>query len=474
MAKVDYEALAPRIVELVGGEGNVTNFTHCITRLRFNVSSKDKVDVDAINAMSEFNGCVWSGSQLQIVVGTAVDDAYDAVLKCTSFERAAAIDENLDVHTERPHGIKGWFSNLLNIIVECMVPCIPLFMSMGLFSALASILGPQGFAVIGAEDGLYLLFTWAKDALMYGVATVLAYTASKRFNVSVVTALSLVLIVSATDLINAISGGTFNIGGIAPMPITIQNQSISIIVSIWIMKYVRGFWNKVLPNSFRYVFLDFLTLLVLVPLTIFVIVPGIYLIGMAIALPVSLLSSFSAPLASVIAAAIFIPLTSMGLHIAIAGLFCMDFITTGVNYTLMPVQACQGFILLGLNLAVMIRAGKNQRLKDTAQDCLIASFVGGVTEPTIYGILLRRPRTMIAALGGMASCALVLSLAHVGVFAIAPSSFLGVTAFLAGGVPNFLAAIPGIVTGMVVSFLIVMVLGVGEERTSGIKDVKFE
>ena len=473
MAKVVFDSLAPHIVELVGGEQNVSNFTHCITRLRFNVKDKSKVDVDGINAIEDLSGCMWAGNQLQIVVGTSVGTAYDAVLRHSNLQAQPTVDENLDA-PEKPKGVKGFFQNILNVIVECMVPCIPLFMSMGLFSALAAIIGPTGLNLVGADDGLYLALGWTKDALMYGVSGVLAYTAAKKFNVSVICALSLYIICTYTSVITAISDGSFNIFGLSPLPITLQLQSIGIIPAVYLLKHVRNFWGKVLPDNIKYVFQDFLTLLLLVPVTIYVLTPCIYYIGLLIDMPVSLLSSVSAPLASALAGALWIPLVATGTHIAFGGMFTIDFVSTGVNYTLMPSTCAMGFILLALNLAIMVRAKNDKRLKSTAGDCTIAAFIGGVAEPTIYGLLMSRPRLMVSAVAGMGVTGFVLGLAHVGAYGIAPSSFLGPMAYLAGGMPNLIAAIPGVLAGSVVSFVLVMVLGVGEAKDSGMAMPKFD
>ena len=43
---VDYRALAPQILDNVGGEGNVASMTHCATRLRFTL--KDEALADKI------------------------------------------------------------------------------------------------------------------------------------------------------------------------------------------------------------------------------------------------------------------------------------------------------------------------------------------------------------------------------------------------------------------------------------------
>lgn len=42
--KKNYKEISQQIVECIGGKDNVTFFTHCVTRLRFNVK-----DVDLIN-----------------------------------------------------------------------------------------------------------------------------------------------------------------------------------------------------------------------------------------------------------------------------------------------------------------------------------------------------------------------------------------------------------------------------------------
>ena len=49
--KEDYGALAKQILSLVGGAENVSNATHCATRLRFNLKDESKADTDAIKGL---------------------------------------------------------------------------------------------------------------------------------------------------------------------------------------------------------------------------------------------------------------------------------------------------------------------------------------------------------------------------------------------------------------------------------------
>ena len=65
-----HKELAKTIVEKIGGSENVTLYTHCITRLRFILKDKSKVDEDGLRELKEVMGIVDRGGQYQIVIGS--------------------------------------------------------------------------------------------------------------------------------------------------------------------------------------------------------------------------------------------------------------------------------------------------------------------------------------------------------------------------------------------------------------------
>ena len=81
MAKIDYNALAPFIVENVGGKKNIVSLTHCVTRLRFRLKDESKANTTALKEKNGILDVIQKGGQYQVVIGNAVEDAYDAVLK---------------------------------------------------------------------------------------------------------------------------------------------------------------------------------------------------------------------------------------------------------------------------------------------------------------------------------------------------------------------------------------------------------
>ena len=76
----NYAALAQQIIAAIGGADNVAAVTHCMTRLRFVVKDKTRIDTPALKAIDGVLGVVHSGEQCQVIIGNEVAKAYQAVL----------------------------------------------------------------------------------------------------------------------------------------------------------------------------------------------------------------------------------------------------------------------------------------------------------------------------------------------------------------------------------------------------------
>ena len=103
MAKVDYNALAPFIVENVGGKENIVSLTHCVTRLRFRLKDESKANTTALKEKNGILDVIQKGGQYQVVIGNAVEDAYDAVLKLGGIGAGGEVEE-LEVAAVREGG----------------------------------------------------------------------------------------------------------------------------------------------------------------------------------------------------------------------------------------------------------------------------------------------------------------------------------------------------------------------------------
>ena len=80
-----YDGLARIIIQNVGGKGNVTALTHCVTRLRFKLKDESKAQTDILKETDGVVTVIQSGGQYMVVIGNHVPDVYDAVISVGHF-----------------------------------------------------------------------------------------------------------------------------------------------------------------------------------------------------------------------------------------------------------------------------------------------------------------------------------------------------------------------------------------------------
>ena len=96
MAKIDAKECAAQIVKCVGGPENVKSVAHCMTRARFVVKDINKADQEAIKDIKGVMGCIYSGGQLQVILGANLLPVFEQIVKQNDFKQDDVIDENLD------------------------------------------------------------------------------------------------------------------------------------------------------------------------------------------------------------------------------------------------------------------------------------------------------------------------------------------------------------------------------------------
>ena len=72
------------IIKALGGQENIANYTHCVTRLRFNLVDEKKADIKQLEDVDGILGTTIQGGQYQIIIGTAVKDYFEEVRKKSS------------------------------------------------------------------------------------------------------------------------------------------------------------------------------------------------------------------------------------------------------------------------------------------------------------------------------------------------------------------------------------------------------
>lgn len=71
---IDYQKTAKDLVKELGGDGNISNVTHCATRLRFILKDESIVDKEKVAKIKGVITTVQAGGQFQVVIGNHVTE----------------------------------------------------------------------------------------------------------------------------------------------------------------------------------------------------------------------------------------------------------------------------------------------------------------------------------------------------------------------------------------------------------------
>jgi PTS system beta-glucosides-specific IIC component len=469
MAKTrNYEEIAKNVIEYIGGASNVTFCTHCMTRLRFVVKDREVVKTDKIKEL-DVSGCVWVEDQLQIIIGTDVNKLYPIVCKIGNFEEKKAVEENLDkdiAKADTPSEKKSWKQipgAALKAMGECIMPLIPGFIAYGMFASIVAIFGPSGLGLMSEDSGIYILCNTLVSAYMYFLPIFITVSSAKRFKCTTILSLLAVGAMMYPDFIAMITGSTFSLFGITPMAVSLEGQMIPIILMCWIQGYIEKLFDKILPSSLNLPFKGLLTLIIILPLTILVLTPLGTFVGTGISTAINALYGLCGPLVTLILGFLYLILIIPGMHLPVVSAFLMGFFITGMDYVIMPIMFPLCYISSATDIAIFFRA-KDKRDKELATTGATAMILGGVVEPALYSLYLIYPRTLIACCAGMGVCGLLMGIFGVAGYAFTSFNFLAITSFAPGGIDNLVKACIAIGVGMIVSFVLVMVMGLGKKK----------
>lgn len=469
MAK--YTDFCNQILENVGGKDNVSGAVHCMTRLRLTVKDQSKVNVDGIKAIKGVLGSQFSGGQFQIIIGQHVSQVYPEFCAIAGVGAETAIDENLD--DKEPFDIKKVPSKVLDYISGSIAPILPIMMAAGFFKMFYSIFGPDLMNVMANETQFMRILYIVGNAGFYFMPVFVAWSAAKKMNTSIPMALLLgVLLVDPNILEIVTAGEPFKIYGIIPMQLNNYTQSlIPILLTVWALKYVYKFFDKVMPNAVRVFGVPFCTTIVMVPIMFCVLAPIGNWIGTGLAVVFEGLYNVAGPLAIGIIAAFWPFLVATGMHIAVVQIALINITTMGYDPIVLAGANIANYALMGMALAYFIRSkGEEKQLGGANALTLI---VGGISEPTLFGVLLRNKRAMICQIVGGFAGGLVGGIFGVAVYTLGASNFMTVLQYAGGPGTNFTHAVIASVIAFVVALAVGLVIGFGDQKDGeGLKSYK--
>lgn len=451
------------IIKDVGGVDNIQRMTHCMTRLRFNLADDKKADLDAISKINGVLNTQFQNSQLQIVIGPAVADWYDEISNLTGIGQEES--QETDVKEK-----KGFFSKLLEIFSNVFLPVIPAIAGAGMMKAILGLL--SSFSLISQKSDSYIILNLMADATFYFLPFLLAISAAKLFKTNAILSAVLAGALLYPSLIN-------NVGKISNyhflgLPIPVINYSASvlpIILSVWIMSYLYRFVDKHMPDMLKVIFVPTVVLIIMIPIELIAIGPlGNYL-GSILSAASMKLFSFSGALAGAILGGLRPLLVMTGMHQALTPIVFQNFASKGYD-VLMPTMLVSTFAQA---TGVLTMAFKTRSKKE--KSVIYASGISailGITEPALYGVIVKYKRVLLSVcIGGGLGAAYVSAMGyHLGSFT--PSNILSLAVYAL--MPKFIHVIIGLGIAIVLTALLVLVLQpkVGVEDEKPVIDVSKE
>lgn len=440
-----YQVMASQIVELVGGKDNIRACTNCMTRLRINLKDKGLVELEKLQKLP---GCIktqWVNDQLQVVIGPQVGSVYREVQEI--------IGPTEGVPEEESAQKKGIAARLLDVLSGIFLPVIPGIAGAGMLKAIIALLKALGLV---AEDSYtFQLFNMMADCIFYFLPFFLAVSSAKIFKTNSCLAVALAAALVHPTLLNLATAGEVTSISFFGLPVRVVNYTYSVIpivLGVWVLSYVYRVVDRYMPNVMKVIFTPTVVLLIMIPLELVVLGPLGSYAG-------SLLTGFMTWLFSInafaagFAMSLIRPITVMtGMHQAFTPVVFQNLAELGYDM-LLPTMFMSTMAQFGATAAMYFKTRK----KEEKTLVVSASFsaIMGITEPALYGVLIRYKKAFAAACIGGALGGGYISMTHFHLLSFASSSIVSLPLYFQSNVPNVLIAMA---ISIVSAFVLALVL----------------
>ena len=424
---------AQEILDAVGGPGNITHFTHCATRLRFELCDASVVDKDTVENIDGVLGAVpQSGDRYQIVIGGAVQSVFNEINNLPSMKSgtAASNDDVKAAARAKARGKNALVDAFFEYLSDSFRPLLPVLLGASLILAFLAVLDALHIVDTRAETipawlG-YVNSMWR--AVFYFLPAMVAYNASKKLDIDpwVGTAVILSLLTpNFTGLSNAASFAettcTTNALGteqcvtqIGSLPLQLSDYGGQVFVPLLmvpILALVYKGLKKIVPSNVQMVFVPFISFVIIMPLTAFLIGPLSIWIGNGLGSGLAWLNGHAPIVFAIIIPIIYPFLVPLGLHWPLNALQLANIASTGSDFIQGPMGAWN-FACFGATAGVLFLSirDRDADMRQTASGALAAGLFGGISEPSLYGIHLRFKRIYPLMLTGCVVGGLVIGI----------------------------------------------------------------
>ncbi|MFC0471904.1 beta-glucoside-specific PTS transporter subunit IIABC [Halalkalibacter kiskunsagensis] len=380
---MSYQSLAKEIVQMVGGEQNIINVVHCATRLRFKLKDHSQAEKKKLENIDGILSVVENSGQFQVVIGSHVSEVYQELINIANVK-----SESNDLTVKSKGKV---VAKIFDVISGSFSPLLGALAGAGMLRALLTLLTMTG--VLSTESGTYTILLAAGNAIFFFLPIFLGITIASKLGANPYVG----GMIGAALLDPNFTGLLQNNGDITDflgIPVVLMNYSFSvfpIFIAVSIYAVLDRFLKKTIHKDLQMFLVPMLSLITIVPLTAIAFGPiGVYFAS-SIGVFINFLYSESGVLTGAIMGSGWTFLTLFGVHTGFTP-FMLENLANGGDPLLALVSAAV-FAQIGLAFGIFLKT-KDKKLKALAGSTLLPGLLSGITEPILYGLMLRYKRTI--------------------------------------------------------------------------------
>lgn len=441
---------APKIIEYLGGKENIKTHTHCMTRLRFVLNDDSKVNEEALKALKGVKGVVKQGGMFQVVIGAEVEQLYNEILPLLPNAEAQPVIDNSKEDGQKESKINQVFA----FISGCITPTLPVLIGSGLISAILALL--LNFKFLTSESSTYILLNALANTAYSYLPVMVAFAGARRLKTNEYVAAFIMLALCSAS-VTGVEG--LSIYGIPLMTVKYTSNIVPALLMVPVMSVLDKVVLKVTPNAVKSIIRPFVLSMIMFPITLIILGPIGTIVGSALAQFCVWVTSFGG-LSMAILSALHPLLVMVGMHTIITPLIVNEITAVGSSLLFSKALAAN-LAIAGAALAVGIKAKKAEN-KEVGISTGITAMLS-VTEPALYGVLIRMKKPLISAIIASAITGVFIGIFDIRAYATASCSFLTLPIFMGGSMSNFYLACAAAVMATVLGFIITWVIGFDED-----------
>lgn len=388
-----------QLLEYIGGKGNISAVSHCVTRMRFVLNDPAKADINAIEKISGVKGTFTQAGQFQVIIGQEVQEFYNDFTAVSGLE--GVTKEQVKSAAKQNQNV---LQRIMSTIAEIFAPLIPALVVGGLILGFRNVLEGIYFESLGGtivQSSVFWAgvnsFLWLPcEAIFHLLPVGICWSITKKMGTTQILGIVLGCTLVSGQLMNAygVAGAAaadipkWDFGNFQVNMIGYQAQVIPAMLAGFCLVYLEKFFTKICPKVVSMILVPFFSLLLSVMAAHFVLGPIGWKIGSLISTGVHAgLTSTLNWLFAAVFGMFYAPLVITGLHHmtnAIDTQLVADFGGTILWPMIALSNIAQGSAVLGM----IFLQKKNTKTQEVSVPACISCYLG-VTEPAMFGVNLK-------------------------------------------------------------------------------------